>query len=133
MSIRHKFFKPEVEVISPVTEWNDLTDIGQLDEIVSASDNIPIVIFKHSTRCDMSSAMLRNFEAKYDIEAEKLTPYYLDLIAHRDISNEIAMHFGVEHQSPQIILIKGDEVIGYASHKDIYFFDLKGILSTHLN
>lgn len=125
MSLRHKFFKPEIEQTSPVTEWNDLTDMQQLEEIVSASDNIPIVIFKHSTRCDMSSAMLRKFEAKFDFKENQLTPYYLDLIQFRDISNEIASRFEIKHESPQIILLKDGKATGNAAHRDIYFFDLR--------
>lgn len=122
MAIRHKFFKPEAEDI-PVIEWNDLTSIQQLDDIVLAE--VPAVIFKHSTRCDMSSTMLRKFEAKFDFKENELIPYYLDLIHYRDISNEIASRFGIEHQSPQIIMIKNGKASGHAAHRDIYFFDFK--------
>lgn len=127
MSLRHKFFKPEIDdgAIS-VSEWNDLTDIKQLDEIVNESTQIPLVIFKHSTRCDMSSTLLMKFELKYDFKDTELKPYFLNLIAFRDISNEIASRFDIKHESPQIIVIKDGKAIGHASHRDIYFFDLKG-------
>jgi bacillithiol system protein YtxJ len=45
--------------------------------------------------------------------------YYLDLIAHRDISNQIAVDFGVEHESPQFILIKNGEATYHESHYGI--------------
>jgi bacillithiol system protein YtxJ len=32
--------------------------------------------------------------------------YYLDLIAHRNISNAIASKFDVQHESPQVLVIK---------------------------
>jgi bacillithiol system protein YtxJ len=53
---------------------------------------------------------LKQFENEFD-SSDKVTPYFLDLIAHRDISNEIASRFGVTHQSPQLILIKGKPFI----------------------
>ena len=128
MSLRHKFFKPEVEDGElSVSKWNDLTDIKQLDEIVNESAKIPAVIFKHSTRCDTSNTMLREFETKFDFEDSALKPYFLDLIAFRNISDEIASRFDIKHESPQIIVIKDGKAIGHASHRDIFFFDLKEI------
>jgi bacillithiol system protein YtxJ len=48
---------------------------------------------------------LKQFENEFDL-SDKVTPYFLDLIAHREISNGIASRFGVMHQSPQLLLIK---------------------------
>ena len=129
MGIRHKFYKPEAEdVIQPVRNWNDLTDINQLDEIVAASYKVPAVIFKHSTNCIMSTTLLWKFEKKFDLEPGRLKPYFLDLIALRDISNEIASRFNIKHESPQIVIIKDGKAIDHASHEDIFHYDLKGKL-----
>jgi bacillithiol system protein YtxJ len=46
---------------------------------------------------------LKQFENEFDF-SDKVTPYFLDLIAHREISNGIASRFGVMHQSPQLLL-----------------------------
>ncbi len=99
--------------------WNQLTSLEQLDEIVKESTEIPVIIFKHSTRCGISRMALSGFEKEYAIEAEKAKPYFLDLLLHRDISNEIASRFGVEHQSPQLILIKEGKATYNTSHGDI--------------
>lgn len=45
--------------------------------------------------------------------------YFLDLIEHRDISNEIATRFGVVHQSPQLIVIKDGKAVYNDSHESI--------------
>lgn len=42
--------------------------------------------------------------------------YFLDLISYRPISNDIAEHFHVHHESPQIIIIKNGEAIFDESH-----------------
>jgi bacillithiol system protein YtxJ len=98
--------------------WNELTDLGQLNEIMAASNEKPVAIFKHSTRCSVSRMALKQFENKFN-SSDKVTPYFLDLIAYRDISNEIANRFGVTHQSPQLILIKEGKAIYNVSHSDI--------------
>jgi len=98
--------------------WNELTDLGQLNQIIAASNEKPVAIFKHSTRCSVSRMALKQFENEFN-SSDKVTPYFLDLIAHRDISNEIASRFGVTHQSPQLILIKEGKAIYNVSHSDI--------------
>jgi bacillithiol system protein YtxJ len=98
--------------------WNELTDLEQLNEIIAVSNEKPVAIFKHSTRCSVSRMALKQFENEFN-SSDKVTPYFLDLIAHRDISNEIANRFGVTHQSPQLILIKEGKAIYNVSHSDI--------------
>ena len=82
-------------------DWNSLTDLGQLNEIITLSNENPVAIFKHSTRCSVSRMALKQFENEFD-SSDKVTPYFLDLIAYREVSNEIANRFGVQHQSPQL-------------------------------
>lgn len=108
-------------------DWNLLTDLGQLNEIMSLSNESPVAIFKHSTRCSVSRMALKQFENEFD-SSDKVTPYFLDLIAYRDVSNEIANLFGVQHQSPQLILIKEGKAIYNASHSDIDANVLKTIV-----
>ncbi|MDP3680124.1 MAG: bacillithiol system redox-active protein YtxJ [Flavobacterium sp.] len=98
--------------------WNELTDLGQLNEIIAISNEKPVAIFKHSTRCSVSRMALKQFENEFN-SSDKVTPYFLDLIAYRAISNEIANRFGVTHQSPQLILIKEGKAIYNVSHSDI--------------
>ena len=98
--------------------WIELTDLGQLNEIMDLSHEQPVAIFKHSTRCSISRMALKQFENEFDLEGS-VTPYFLDLLNHRDISNEIATRFEVYHQSPQLLLIKEGKSIYDASHSDI--------------
>ncbi len=100
-------------------KWNELTELQQLDTIVEESAEVPVLIFKHSTRCSISRMALKGFEREYAIEEDDVKAYFLDLLAHRDISNEIASRFNVIHQSPQILLIKNGQAIFDASHSDI--------------
>ncbi len=104
--------------------WKPLTDLAQLDEINEESNVKPVMIFKHSTRCSISRMALRHFENDFDLE-DTIIPYFLDLLEHRDISNEIANRFGVVHQSPQLLLISKGKSIYDVSHNFIDAKDLK--------
>ena len=106
-------------------DWKELTDIGQLNEISAISNEKAVAIFKHSTRCSVSRMALKQFENEFN-SSGKVTPYFLDLIAHRAISNEITIRFGVPHQSPQLLLIKNGKAIYTVSHSDIDAEALKG-------
>jgi bacillithiol system protein YtxJ len=112
------FGSSEEENKTSKIEWRQLTDLGQLNEIVEVSNEKLVVIFKHSTRCSISRYSLKQFENEFTLE-DKITPYFLDLIEYRDISNEIVQRFRVIHQSPQIILIKEGKAIYDTSHESI--------------
>ncbi len=99
--------------------WNSLTELNQLDDIVRESQEKPVLIFKHSTRCGISRMALRGFEVDYDFQENELKPYYLDLLHFRDVSNAVAEKFGVYHQSPQILVIKNGVSVFETSHGDI--------------
>ena len=107
--------------------WIPLTFMGQLDEMVAFSAQKPAVIFKHSTRCSISRMALKQFENEFALE-DSVDAYFLDLLEHRDISNEIASRFGVYHQSPQLLLIKEGKSVYDVSHSDIDAGELKGKL-----
>ena len=107
--------------------WNYLEDLKQLEILENESFIKLIVIFKHSTRCHISRAALRQFENQFELKEEIIT-YFLDLIQFRAISNEIATRFGVIHQSPQLIILKDGKAIFNASHERIDAADLKQFL-----
>jgi len=103
-----------------------LNTLSQLAEIDLLSQEKPVVIFKHSTRCSISAMVFNRFEQNYKkLNAEELPVYYLDLLNYRNISNEIAAKYGVEHQSPQTLLIKNGKCIHNASHTDIELSEIK--------
>ncbi len=103
--------------------WNKLTNDGQLDTIKIESTKQPILIFKHSTTCSISAMALNRMERNWKDDAG-IKPYYLDLLNNRTLSNQISRTFGVEHQSPQILLIQNGECVYDESHMGISFANL---------
>lgn len=125
MSVFKNIFGSSDEQASPSkVNWLYLTNVNDLDALISESNEKPILIFKHSTRCSISRMVLKQFEREFDNE-EHITPYFLDLLNHRDVSNEIADRFNVYHQSPQLLVIKEGKSIFDASHESIDASDLK--------
>ena len=103
--------------------WSKLEKEDGITEIVEASKEEPQLIFKHSTRCSISSMALNRFESEWPQDANcKIN--FLDLIAFRSVSNGVADKLHVEHQSPQAILIQNGQVTYHASHSAIRVADI---------
>ena len=90
--------------------WINITSVDELREILTNVGEEAILLFKHSTRCSISSMALNGFERNWSGEADcKL--YFIDLLKHRDVSAEVAELTGIIHQSPQAIVVKGKEIV----------------------
>jgi bacillithiol system protein YtxJ len=98
--------------------WKQLSNESSVQELLSESEEKSVLIFKHSTRCSISSMALSRFEREWE-SSKDVSLYYLDLLNFRDLSNTIANELHVVHQSPQVIVIKRSEVIYKESHNGI--------------
>ncbi len=90
--------------------FHTLQTPADLDEALQASQDQPIVIFKHSTSCPFSArAQEQLANAKHDLEIYGLVVQY-----KKDISDAVEQELGVEHASPQAIVVhKGEAVAHY--------------------
>lgn len=102
--------------------WINLTNEEQLLHIKERSTTKSQVIFKHSTRCSISSVAKHRLERSG--QPEGMDFYFLDLIQHRGLSNKIATDFAVYHESPQVLLIKNGECVYDESHSGIDMSEL---------
>jgi bacillithiol system protein YtxJ len=100
-------------------DWQFLNSTAELEMIIEQSTKKPQVIFKHSTRCPISSMAKKRLERHWAFDEDTLDIHYLDLIAYRSISNQVADAFGVTHESPQILIIKNKQAVFHTSHNDI--------------
>lgn len=112
------FGDSDSEKQQPNIEWKPLESVLQLESIIAESAQKPALIFKHSTRCGISRMVLKQFEANFALE-NKVTPYFLDLLEHRDVSDAITQEFNVVHQSPQLLLIVEGKSVYDESHGEI--------------
>ena len=103
--------------------WHQLTDLSQLEHIQNISKEQPgnyraVLIFKHSTRCGISRMSLKQLENEWT-DSESIPCYFLDLLRYRNISDKIALDYNVEHESPQVLLIKNGKCIFNQSQNEI--------------
>ena len=108
--------------------WKKLEKIEQLIDIDVQSHAAPVVIFKHSTTCSISAAALDRIERSWsEEEMQEIQPYYLDLLSFRTTSGAVADHYEIQHESPQVLLIKKGECVYHDSHMGINYNELKAV------
>ena len=86
-------------------QWTDLLNLSQ---------NQNVYIFKHSSRCGVSSMVLRRFEKQ--VQDREETYVYLHIQGFRSLSNWIEEELGIRHESPQLIVLKNEKVLAHDSH-----------------
>lgn len=95
-----------------VDNFSKITETTQLDELIQRSHQAPVILFKHSTTCPISTHAHREMERVDDVNLVVVQ-------TARGVSNEIAQRTGVRHESPQTLVLRNGEVVWSASHYDI--------------
>lgn len=96
----------------------ELRKLDDWQEALAASEAGPILVFKHSTTCPISAAAHRRF-ADYLAAGDAPPAYLVKVIESRPVSNAIAEDLGVQHQSPQAILVQNRASLWDASRGHI--------------
>jgi bacillithiol system protein YtxJ len=104
-------------------DWNILEDLSGFERLMDASEHCIQFIFKHSTRCGISSAAKNRISALPegffgDGEGQPEL-HYVDVIGNRQLSNLIAAELSVMHHSPQLIALSDRKVIWHGSHSEV--------------
>lgn len=90
--------------------FDRVTEPGAIDKLTEESKARPVVIFKHSLTCPISSAafdQMEVFEGPVSlVEVQKA----------RQLSNDIETRLGVPHESPQVLVLRNGQVVWNASH-----------------
>ena len=110
----------------------ELTSIEQYEEIKRLSNEQPIFIMKHSTRCSRSASAYEAVGRFSTTSATPTTIYILDLLAHRDVSNLIEQDTGIQHESPQIFLFINGTVVWEAHHWEVKEENLSSALQSSI-
>ena len=95
------------------TKFFKIDDKETLEKLITDSKSKPVVIFKHSTACGISSAAYREMEKLED------PVNLLEVQSARDVSRELADRTGIRHETPQVIVFKDGKAVWNASHFDV--------------
>lgn len=112
-------------------QWNFINSLDDVESMKDSSHNVPQVLLKHSTTCSISAMAKMRIEDQWKEVNQKVDFNYLDLLRNRSISNVIAEEMQVHHESPQLLLLVGGEVIYDASHFDISIKEINESLDYH--
>lgn len=89
-----------------------LSDTETLQKLLTASKDRPVLVFKHSNSCGISSRAYREME---ELENVNL----LEVQTARELSRELAAITGVPHETPQVIVLRNGKAVWNASHYDV--------------
>ena len=105
----------------------DLNSNEELDKAIEDSKKAPVYIYKHSSSCNISAGAWREVQAisneRPEIEFRRIM-----VRENKILSREIAEKLGVEHQSPQIILVNKGVPVWSATHYAITSDTILGAL-----
>lgn len=90
-----------------------ITEMSSFDDMANRSKERPVVIFKHSLTCPISSAAYSQM-AEFPGEVA-----LIEVQRARELSREIENRLGIAHQSPQVIVLRNGRVVWNASHFEI--------------
>ena len=94
----------------------ELRSIEELERALEESKQRPVLLFKHSLTCPISSRAYKEFKA-YLEEADTRVSYNLITVqTSRPVSNETAARLHIAHESPQAILVHNGQPVWNASH-----------------
>jgi len=105
----------------------EINSTEKLEELFEQSKEKPVVLFKHSITCPISSGVYQEIsQAAADIN--------LIVVQHaRNVSNAIAEKTGIRHESPQAIILKDGKPVYHASHYDISAKDVEKMLDAKVS
>ncbi|MGB0850253.1 MAG: bacillithiol system redox-active protein YtxJ [Bacteroidia bacterium] len=91
----------------------------ELDIQAQIKDSKSAIILKHSNRCSISSMALNRMLSSQAELDESAHVYLIDVVANRALSLKIADDLNINHESPQVIVIKNGEVVHTSSHMGV--------------
>ena len=105
-------------------EWKAIKNDSTFYELLELSDKEKVLILKFSPDCMVSFIMKMILQREWNQAMMNIKTYLVDVIDHKDISDKISAEFGVEHQSPQVLIVKNGKCIHVKSHGHITIKDL---------
>jgi len=84
------------------------------------------IIYKHSPTCSLCAWSIRELRRLSDEDG--LMIHQVDVFAERELSNAIEAHFGVRHESPQVLILRDGQVQWHGSHRALTAERIRGAL-----
>jgi bacillithiol system protein YtxJ len=93
--------------------FRPVEDGAALDALLARSHEGPVLLFKHSNTCPISAHAYRQMQ-------EVKSPVSIVVVQQsRDISREVESRTGVQHETPQALVLRKGQAVWSASHFEI--------------
>jgi bacillithiol system protein YtxJ len=93
---------------------------NDLEELLATSSERPVLLFKHSNACPISSRAHGEIERLLEGETDPKFGFGMVVVQKtRALSNAIEERFGVRHETPQAIVVRDGKAVWDASHFDV--------------
>jgi bacillithiol system protein YtxJ len=99
-----------------MVELREIDSIEELEGLLADSKERPVLLFKHSLTCPISTRAFREFESFLESAPPSISCNLITVQTARPVSNEAAVRLSVTHETPQAILIRNGHEIWSASH-----------------
>lgn len=99
-----------------MSEPTRLTSVDELDALMEASRERPVLLFKHSLTCPISATAHEHFRRFHHRRQGEAQFALVEVQRARPVSSEVAQRTGIRHESPQAILLKDARPVWHASH-----------------
>lgn len=107
----------------PDLTFHQVSTDAELDKAYAASMEKPVVLFKHSATCPISSMARRRIKHLQD--ANDPPVYEVVVQSARSLSQKLAEDLGIRHESPQVILLHKQSPVYDTSHHLINVEDIR--------
>ncbi|HRH26872.1 MAG TPA: bacillithiol system redox-active protein YtxJ [Parcubacteria group bacterium] len=98
---------------------NKLRKTSHFSEILEESEKNPVIIYKHSNSCGLSTQTEIEIRNALDNEIIKIPVYIVVVQEMPVLSKNIETFLNIKHESPQVIVLKKGKVTYNKSHHDI--------------
>jgi bacillithiol system protein YtxJ len=99
-----------------------ITEIESFEELASRSQDAPVVVFKHSTTCPISTAAYTEM-SRFNGDVA-----VVEVQRSRILSKEIERRTGVRHESPQVLVLLKGKVVWNASHWNVNAHEVQQVV-----
>ncbi len=91
----------------------NVESIAELENLIERSQSAPVILFKHSTTCGIST------DAYAEMLRIKGLVGLVVVQTANEVSREIEARTAIGHESPQVIVLRNQRAVWSASHRQV--------------
>lgn len=105
--------------------WILVDSADKIYEARDYSDKERVMIFKHSHKCVISYTMKTLLQKEWHEGEMSMKTYFVNVIDNKELADDITREFGVEHHTPQVLILEKGRVVSSFNYGKILFANLK--------